>query len=357
MQVDGLDARRARALYNAGLKTPQAVAEADGSLIKQALAKALPISMQRPVGPHIKGGTLAAAQIGLGADIGANQLLLRSQESVVSLVRKYYLHLDRDVARALEATEAENVGMPSTLPSQTQPGVPSPPDLLGSTQENFRSFSTGRRRMSSHAVVGSGSLARLPSTGQNDLPRACDTSPPALTSRSSVPAKVHADALVASHPLASTSVIQHAYCAPVPPYASFASEASGHCVHSEQQLGLKDAPKRSGGPQFEYMLRNKWHRSNLVGAQKNSQVERAEFGQSTSGQSMGEGSHCLMPRQHLAAGSCPSFPLFSGASTQRQTGAHATRKAASQPTPHHIGHASKSADGCAATRQPPAKHA
>ena len=63
LQVDGLDACRARALHKAGLRTPLAVLQADEHMLKEALAEALPRGMQRQMGPSVKGGTLAAAQV------------------------------------------------------------------------------------------------------------------------------------------------------------------------------------------------------------------------------------------------------------------------------------------------------
>lgn len=61
--------------------------------------------MQRHPGPHVKGGTLAAAQIGLGTDIGANQLLLRSVDSVRSMVEKHFHAMFME--RELEISAAE----------------------------------------------------------------------------------------------------------------------------------------------------------------------------------------------------------------------------------------------------------
>ena len=58
-----MDACRARALHKAGLRTPLAVLQADEHMLKEALAEALPRGMQRQMGPSVKGGTLAAAQV------------------------------------------------------------------------------------------------------------------------------------------------------------------------------------------------------------------------------------------------------------------------------------------------------
>lgn len=62
MQVDGLDACRARALHRAGLRTPLAVLQASEQQLKEALADALPRGMQRHAGLNVRDGTLAAAQ-------------------------------------------------------------------------------------------------------------------------------------------------------------------------------------------------------------------------------------------------------------------------------------------------------
>ena len=64
MQVEGLDACRARALHQAGLKAPAAVLAADEATVKEALASALPRGMRRRTGKGVvKGGTIEAAQV------------------------------------------------------------------------------------------------------------------------------------------------------------------------------------------------------------------------------------------------------------------------------------------------------
>jgi hypothetical protein len=108
LQVDGLDAPRARALFDAGLRTPADALDADDQALKLALCKALPLSMQRRVGPNVQKGTEAAAQVGLGAHIGANQLLLRSVGSVRQMLHK---HLARRIA--LQRVDASDAAPPS----------------------------------------------------------------------------------------------------------------------------------------------------------------------------------------------------------------------------------------------------
>lgn len=130
MQVDGLDARRARALYNADLRTPLAVLKADSTALKQALVKALPVGMQRHTGPHVKGGTLAAAQIGLGTDIGANQLLVRSVDSVTAMVGRHFSQICMENELDLDAAEVDAADLAAMYSSySSQQAVPSPTQL------------------------------------------------------------------------------------------------------------------------------------------------------------------------------------------------------------------------------------
>eukprot|EP00892_Ulva_mutabilis_P007224 jgi/Ulvmu1/4874/UM020_0160.1 len=154
LKVDGLDASRARALYKAGLKTPQAVLEAGSMAVKQALAKALPSSMQRRTGPGVKGGTLTAAQIGLGADIGANQLLVRSVESVETLVRKYItgLHEERELELAAAETEAADLAAVYSSWSSQQ-AVPSPTQLVSQGRYPGNTFDESQELLTSCSTV------------------------------------------------------------------------------------------------------------------------------------------------------------------------------------------------------------
>lgn len=62
LQVAGIEPSRARALYQAGLKTPLEVLDAGEEAVKAALSAALPRSMQR-MGGKVEKGTLAAAQV------------------------------------------------------------------------------------------------------------------------------------------------------------------------------------------------------------------------------------------------------------------------------------------------------
>jgi hypothetical protein len=61
VQVEGLDACRARALYQAGLTTPVTIVLAGEQALKEALSAALPRGMQRRKAPAAK-GTFEAAQ-------------------------------------------------------------------------------------------------------------------------------------------------------------------------------------------------------------------------------------------------------------------------------------------------------
>lgn len=98
--------------------------------VKQALVKALPASMQRRAGPNVKGGTMAAAQIGLGTDIGANQLLIRSVNSVKASVRKHIEQLHMEQELDLAAAEVEAAELAAACSSwSSQQAMPSPTQL------------------------------------------------------------------------------------------------------------------------------------------------------------------------------------------------------------------------------------
>jgi hypothetical protein len=75
LQIEGLDPCRARALYQAGLQTPNDLLSASDETIKIALSKAMPSELKRHNGAHVKKGTLEAIQIGHGAHIGSSHTL------------------------------------------------------------------------------------------------------------------------------------------------------------------------------------------------------------------------------------------------------------------------------------------
>ena len=127
-QVVMLDPCRARALYESGLKTPNDILRATDEVVKKALSKAMPSEMKRHDGAHVQKGTHAAVQVGMGAHIGANTLLNRSMQSVISMVHKHikkkatdqYLVLHEPQA-ASEVPQSTQLPHPDTFPSSGPP--------------------------------------------------------------------------------------------------------------------------------------------------------------------------------------------------------------------------------------------